>query len=88
MEIQITNGSVDMVEIGWVEIGVSMYGKTHTLAFETEERPSIPNKFSSVIFANDDSIKLAKKIGFKITEDFMSELYTHWDNYSNRNFRG
>lgn len=85
--MQITNGSVDVVELGWMEVNVEYDGKTHTLAFETEERPSISG-FSSVVFADDDSRKLARKIGFKITKEFISELFIHWSIYSNQNFRG
>lgn len=87
MEIQITNGSVDMVELGWMEVDIEHNGITHTIKFETEERPPTP-KFSSVEFADEDSKILAESIGFEITKEFISELYIHWNNYSNQHFRG
>ena len=87
MITEMINGSVDMVELGWMEVEVEHNGEIYTLCFETEERPS-SGTFSSVDFADDESEEIANEIGFEITEEFIVELYHNWSDYSNQHFRG
>jgi hypothetical protein len=86
-EFEISNASVDMVEFGWQELIIIKDGEEYILEFETEETPS-SGGFTSVSFATDESEKIAQQIGFEITDEFCSELYRAWGNYSNEHFRG
>ena len=86
MNIDIVNGSVDIIELGWMEVEIEHDGEQYTLSFETEEMPS-EGGFSSVQFADDESEELANQIGFEITDEFMDELYHQWGQYSNDHFR-
>ncbi len=88
LEFSISNGSVDMVEMGWQEIEITHNGVDYTLEFETTETTNDSGRFSSVCFATDESEEISKEIGFEITDDFKSELYHQWQSYSNNNFRG
>jgi len=86
-EFEMNNGYVNMVELGWQELVVIKDGNEYLLEFETEEYPS-SGGFNSVAFATDESEKIAKEIGFEITDEFCTELYRMWGSYSNEHFRG
>lgn len=86
-EFEMNNGTVNMVELGYQELVVIKDGNEYLLEFETEELPS-SEAFSSVVFANDESERIAEDIGFEITDEFCSELFRMWENYSNEHFRG
>ena len=86
-EFEMNNGSVNMVELGWQELVVIKDGNEYLLEFETEEFPS-SGRFSSVDFATEESKKIAKEIGFEITDEFCDNLFRMWENYSNEHFRG
>jgi hypothetical protein len=89
MIYNIRNGTVKMVEYGWIELEVDHEGETHTFEFETAEIPEGINgaKFINVEFANHDSEEKANEIGLVINDEFCSDLFELWDNYSNKNFR-
>jgi len=86
MEIkEISNGYVDMVEYGHMEVIIEHDGEEYTLEFDTEEKPS-DGYFDSVVFATDESEEIANEIGFVIDDDSSAELYHLWNIYSNENF--
>ena len=87
MEIkEISNADVNVIEYGWLVVIIEHDGEEYTLEFDTEEYPS-DGFFGKVEFTTDNSEELAKKIGFVIDEDFKSELYHLWGEYSNVHFR-
>lgn len=90
-EFEIANGSVTVTEYGWQAVEIDHNGQKYELEFETEEYPTgssdkLTDRFK-VYFADKQSEQTAKKIGFKITDDFVHELYNRWNEYSNKHFR-
>ncbi len=87
-EIEIENGSVDMVELGWQELTVIHKGKEYTIELESEESPNKGSSGSTMVFffRDEESEQIANEIGFVI-EEHHSELYKLWNNYSNKHFR-
>ena len=87
MEIkEISNADVNVIEYGWLEVIIEHDGEEYTLEFDTEEYPN-DGFFGKVEFADDDSEELANKIGFVIDENFKSEIYHLFGEYSNDHFR-
>lgn len=88
-EIEIENGTVDMVELGWQEISINHKGENYIIELTSEESPNKGSSGSTInfYFNDDESEKIAKQIGFVIKEH-ENEIYRLWDNYSNNNFRG
>ena len=82
MIFEISHSTVNVVEIAWITINVEFEGKNYELEFDTNEEPS-DGYFCRVEFATEESVELANFIGFEITEDFKSELYHKFGEYSN-----
>lgn len=88
LEFKISNASVNVVELGWQELEIIHKGKPHIIELESEEWPSDHNGINiSFNFRDKESKKIAKKIGFELTPEIVSELQQAWDSYSNINFR-
>jgi hypothetical protein len=87
LQVEVVNGDVKVVEIGWLEVEVIFEDRSYVLEFETTEQAMSRGNVFTVEFYDKDSIKLAKQIGFEITEDFKTELYKQWGKYSNKTFR-
>ena len=91
MEFDITNASVDMIELGWQQIQVTHEGKTYEIELESRETPMSSNRDNIIVFeyADDGSAAIGDKIGLDLKdEETIEELRSQWDNYSNENFRG
>lgn len=83
VDIEILNASVHILEEGWQEVKITCNGEERTIEFATEET----TRNFNVFFADEKNEKIAKEIGFEITEDFIKKFQWAWSNYSERTFR-
>ena len=81
MEFEINNAHINMVEFSTIEVELK---NGDILEFETFEYPG-DGYFQKIDYATRQSVELAEKINFKITEDFKEDLYTKFGEYSNNN---